>query len=156
MICSDIHRNMDNYKQAITLAGRIDRIIIAGDLVEAPEHFRREAGMLPVVMVQGNCDRYLDEQLPFDVDFTVEGLRFFVTHGHRYGEPDRWRLFREARRREAQIVVYGHTHMQTAYDYKGIRFINPGTLKKDPSRHSGGGFAVLTVDRGKILSLDFF
>lgn len=58
----------------------------------------------------GNNDFF--SRLPREEEFNLEGHHIFITHGHAYyvsmGEAH---LQEEARRRGADIVMYGHTHV---------------------------------------------
>ena len=65
------------------------------------------------VRVTGNCD-YDMEYPEFEV-FEVEGITFFVTHGHhQYVNAGREYLANMAKEKGASIALYGHTHKLNA------------------------------------------
>lgn len=65
-----------------------------------------------IVAVRGNCDSEVDQMLlrfPIQSTYTyvvVDGLRFFITHGHVYNEKHM------PEGPACDVFVYGHTHMQ--------------------------------------------
>lgn len=84
--------------------------------------------------VKGNNDWNIEA--PTVGTVTLEGRRFFYTHGHlfgvKYGDGTLARMAAEAK---ADIVLCGHTH-QAEIDYRdGVYFLNPGSLRF----HGGGG-----------------
>jgi putative phosphoesterase len=60
------------------LAG-CDYILHGGDICrqEIVDRLRETA---PLYVVRGNNDRDWAEQIPYTLDFTLEGVRFFMTH----------------------------------------------------------------------------
>ncbi|MBR2528442.1 MAG: metallophosphoesterase [Blautia sp.] len=147
LICSDIHGCKENFRQALKEAGRIDRILIAGDIEGRQEAYEQMAGMIPILIVQGNCDVYQGGDLPETVSFTLEGKRFFMTHGHLYGagggNPSR--LLAKARRIKADIVIFGHSHRYVDEWQEGIHLLNPGALRGTPG-YNACSYLVLELD----------
>lgn len=78
--------------------------------------------------VAGNCDfDGRDEIL-----LTINGKKFFITHGHRYRvRYDLTSLYLKAREVEADFVIYGHNHYQVYEEDRGIIFINPGAYNQN-------------------------
>lgn len=84
---------------------------------------------LDISMVKGNLDYYEDgvEDLILEID----GNRFFLTHGHKYYvKYNFYKLFLKAKEYEVDYVFFGHTHKYEDFTEEGIRFINPGSIKK--------------------------
>ena len=135
LICSDIHRCKENFRQALLEAAPVDRILIAGELEGSKAEYEKIAGWIPMVAVAGNCDSYLGTDLPLTASFTVEGRHFFMTHGHHYGvgygRPSL--LLSEAKKQGADIVIFGHTHQRLNETWDGILCLNPGALRGNPS-----------------------
>ncbi|HKL94293.1 MAG TPA: YfcE family phosphodiesterase, partial [Clostridia bacterium] len=76
--------------------------------------------------VKGNCD-----YMPFDeeMEVEVENVKFFLTHGNRYGvSHDNLNLLYRAKEISADCVLYGHTHIASIEKEEGILFINPGSI----------------------------
>lgn len=94
--------------------------------------------------VCGNNDYTVE--LPESRIVELNGLRIFVTHGHRYllfGRVDM--LLSKAIYENCQLVLFGHTHCFYHEVIEGIHFVNPGSIahNRDGSMPS---YAVITVD----------
>lgn len=136
----------DTIAQALT-HGAIDVLVFLGDGLDDLDAVKpmlsANGAQTRLIAVCGNNDwrRAADRE----ARFTVEDARFFACHGHewnvKYGME---RLCFAAREREAQVALFGHTHMSMLeYEY-GIWFINPGAVC-DRNRH-GIAYAELLVE----------
>ena len=100
----------------------------------------------PVVSVRGNCD-YDGKDVQI---IEINGHVLFCTHGHLYGaDSGRALLARAAEAAGADIVLYGHTHIQEISFYSGRWFINPGS----PVRPRGGyqgTYCILTLEKERV------
>lgn len=97
-------------------------------------------------MVRGNCDWGGGaDQLLIDVD----GVRFFLTHGHSYGvKTGLQALVQESIQKGAQVVCYGHTHIAHWELVKeGLWAMNPGTIGGVRARK---GYGLLYVHEGQV------
>jgi putative phosphoesterase len=101
-----------------------------------------------IFSVVGNMDLYEkfnDENVYFS---NVDNLTFYQTHGHLtradYGLDT---MYEKAIENNAQVVLYGHTHVVDATEYKNIIFINPGSIAypKGENAALGGTYAILEV-----------
>ena len=126
LIVSDTHKSSRNLEQVIEREQPVDMLIHLGD-VEGAEDYIKALVDCPVHMVGGNNDFFSD--LPREEEFLVEGRRIFITHGHYYyvsmGED---KLKEAARKRGADIVMYGHTHRPSYLDEDGLIILNPGSI----------------------------
>lgn len=76
--------------------------------------------------VKGNCD--FDDQFPEEVRTTVKGKTVLMVHGHLHNvKQNLLSLFYEGKEQEAQIVLFGHSHLFGAEMRDGILFVNPGS-----------------------------
>ncbi len=92
------------------------------------------------LFVKGNCD--IDSSYPEQRSLELEGLRFFLTHGHReFVKSGLAGLLRQAS--YADVILFGHTHRQTAVWENGSWLFNPGTLKI-------GQYLVLLLHAGQL------
>ncbi len=64
LVCSDIHTYADNIRLAIRKTGRVDAVLIAGDLETEEEAVHAAVGSIPCHMVRGNNDYYLNTDYP--------------------------------------------------------------------------------------------
>ena len=64
LVCADVHTYTDNIRLAVEKAGRVDAILIAGDLEAEAEEVFSAAGKTPCWIVAGNNDYYLNSDYP--------------------------------------------------------------------------------------------
>ena len=127
LIVSDTHGREQNLAEALEQTGPIDQLIHLGDVEGGAEHIRELAGDAPAAIIAGNNDFFCD--LPNERIFTLGGHRIFMTHGHGYFvHSGTLYLKREARRKGADIVMFGHTHKPYMVEEKGLLVLNPGSL----------------------------
>jgi putative phosphoesterase len=125
------------------LAG-VDLILHAGDVC-GDDILDELALIAPVRAVYGNNDAPWDPSLVAAIDETFEGLRVHVSHGHEVGKVTPANL---AAAYDADVVVYGHTHIQKISRIDGRLIVNPGAA--GPRRFNlQPSVAVLTIRDGK-------
>ena len=126
LIVSDTHGRHGNFDRALEEVGKIDALIHLGD-VEGGEEYIKAMVDCPVYMVAGNNDFFLD--LPSEELFLLSGRRVLITHGHQYlvsMGPER--LKEEARARQVDVVMFGHTHQPYLEMDWDVTVLNPGSL----------------------------
>jgi predicted phosphodiesterase len=123
-----------------------------------------------VVAVHGNDDSAASQrELPYELLLSVGGLRLLLTHAH-YPEradelaarqDDRWapKLERRAamgRRAEAQLVVFGHTHVPMVVPWDDTLLVNPGALASGNhfTRQTLRSVALLLVTRDGAVAVE--
>lgn len=80
----------------------------------------------PICQVCGNCDPH--PKNPKTYTATYAGYRFFMTHGHLYQvKYSLLRLSFAAQEAQANVVLFGHTHVPYCSCERGIWFLNPGS-----------------------------
>lgn len=103
----------------------MDLIIHLGDNVEDVKEIEKFYHG-NIINVRGNCDFSVD--VPPERIEIIEGKKFLITHGHRYDvKYDLSRLRYRALEEEADIVLFGHTHVSEIAYEDGIYFVNPGS-----------------------------
>ncbi len=109
--------------------------------------------------VAGNCDIGLGAALGLRhaEEITLEGKKIFFCHGHTYGvKGGLGNLISAARAREADIVLFGHTHIPLERyvpedeDGRALYLVNPGSLG-GRSESGERSYAVITVKDGQVL-----
>ncbi|MBI1971718.1 MAG: YfcE family phosphodiesterase [Candidatus Aenigmarchaeota archaeon] len=105
-----------------------DFIVCTGDLTgEEVVEFVKKLGK-PHKIVRGNMD-HLD--LPKMEGVDIEGKRIVITHSDEVSpRGDKDQLSAIAKRYGADILIYGHTHEQDAWQRNGITFVNPGSATR--------------------------
>lgn len=145
LIVSDSHGQNRNLQEVIRKVSPIDMLIHCGD-VEGSENQIREWANCPTYMVAGNNDYFCD--LSREVEFTVQGYKVFVTHGHYYyvsfGVE---RLLEEAKSRGAKVAIYGHTHRPFLEEIDGVTILNPGSISYPRQEGRKPSYAIMDIDR---------
>ena len=127
LIVSNTHGREQNLAEALEQTGPIDQLIHLGDVEGGAEHIRELAGDAPAAIIAGNNDFFCD--LPNERIFTLGGHRIFMTHGHGYFvHSGTLYLKREARKKGADIVMFGHTHKPYMEEDNELLVLNPGSL----------------------------
>jgi putative phosphoesterase len=125
-----------------------DLILHAGDVCTASV-LDELAGYAPVRVVLGNNDApdVANWGAPASLEFDLDGLRVAMLHdsGQAAGRT------RRLRRRfpDAELVVFGHSHIPLDQSGDGLRIFNPGS-PTDRRRQPSGTLGVLTVADGRL------
>ena len=81
--------------------------------------------------------------LPVDCTLSVGGLAFYCAHGHNAQvKSGTSQLFKIAKKHNADIVLYGHTHIPVNSIENGVHLFNPGSVKS-------GVYGLIDVDDNK-------
>lgn len=143
-VVGDIHGNYDGLKKTFEVAGPVDRWWFTGDGYREITRLEAECG-ITVTGVAGNCDfftEYPEEQL-----LQLGDHRILLTHGHLHGvKQGLTRLALAGQSRNADMVVFGHTHMPLDELWKNVWLFNPGSLSVDRSV-GGPGYGVIELNR---------
>ena len=157
-LISDTHisKRGELWPQVFDVFSGVDAILHAGD-VYSPALLDELEELAPVRVARGNgdlgqTDARLEERCVMDFDgVTVAMLHDFPTPEHR---PVKFVLDR-ARQRfpdlSPDVVVYGHTHIESIDDVSGLLCVNPGspTLPHNKSLRLGTiGF--LNIEQGVV------
>lgn len=142
-VISDTHRCISSIEQLGGKLKGLDVLIHLGDNVDdisiIEKYYKGK-----IINVKGNCD--FSTNTPNDRLEEICGKKVFLTHGHRYGVKENlFNLRYKAIETEADIVLYGHTHIGKIDFEEGIWYINPGSasLPKDGAR----SFAIISINQ---------
>ena len=129
------------------LAG-VDHILHAGDLVTAGV-LDRLSQIAPTTAVAGNMDPpELATRLKAREILSLGGRTIGLQHGHQrqelqsvyigrsYDAPE-FELFYQAMIAQlpgAEVIVFGHFHEPTVREYRGVLFVNPGSIAPPHAR----------------------
>ena len=152
LIVSDTHGREQNLAEALEQTGPIDQLIHLGAVEGGAEHIRELAGDAPAAIIAGNNDFFCD--LPNERIFTIGGHRIFMTHGHGYFvHSGTLYLKREARKKGADIVMFGHTHKPYMEEDNELLVLNPGSLSLPRQEGHRPTYIVMEIaDDGQISS----
>ncbi|ACL40032.1 phosphodiesterase, MJ0936 family [Pseudarthrobacter chlorophenolicus A6] len=128
---------------------RADVVFHAGDWVDAPllDEFEQRARQL--VGVYGNNDGPdLRARLPETATVTLEGVRFAMVH--ETGQAKGRELRCEARYPDADVLVFGHSHIPwDTTSPRGLRLLNPGS-PTDRRRQPSCTYMTAVVGGGRL------
>lgn len=126
LIVSDTHGKNHCLIDTINRVGSIDLLIHLGDF-ENGEDYIRTMAPCPVEFVSGNNDFF--NGLPKDKLIQIGKYRVLMTHGHRYGVNFSTAVIIEAaKKQQADIVMFGHTHVPLIDMTGSVWAVNPGSL----------------------------
>lgn len=145
LVVSDTHGHEKNLMTVLNRVRPVDALIHCGD-VEGGEDYIRAAAECPVYMVRGNNDYFSD--LPREEEIVLGGYRIFVTHGHMYGVSMSTDMLKgEARSRNAQVAMFGHTHRPCLEIESDLTVLNPGSLSYPRQEGRKPSFLIMEIDR---------
>ena len=127
-----------------TVFAGVNLILHAGDVC-GDDILDELALIAPLGAVYGNNDARWDQGMVEELNLTLDGVTVHVSHGHEVGAVTPENL---AEAYDADVVVYGHTHVQKISYVDGRLIVNPGAagprrFKLDPS------VGLLTIENGK-------
>jgi uncharacterized protein len=140
---SDTHRYRHELLTAVKSAQPISAVLHAGDETSDTE-WLSERVRWPIYGVAGNWDnpteKYPAEKL---LDF---GLKILLIHGHRQRVKEGLgHLVSKAKDMQADLVVYGHSHVASSTLIDGVLLVNPGSLASPRGRRERT-FALIDID----------
>ena len=145
LIVSDTHRYNVNFIKIVEKAGPFDMVVHCGD-VEGSEFVICEAAGCPVEMVQGNNDFF--SNLPKEKEFMIGQYKVWLTHGHNYYiSMNNETIKQEARAREVDIVMCGHTHKPVVDIENGLTLVNPGSISYPRQENRKPSYVIMEIDR---------
>ncbi|MED0656019.1 metallophosphoesterase family protein [Anoxybacillus ayderensis] len=122
----------------------VDAIIHCGDSELTSDH----EALQHMLVVRGNCDH--ERRFPTDLVEEVNGVRFFITHGHLYNvKMTLMNLYYKAKEVGARIVCFGHSHIAGCEQIDDVLFINPGSIYL-PRLRREKTYAMLHIDETNI------
>ena len=152
LIVSDTHAKHGNLDYVLEQAGSIDLFIHLGD-VEGDEEYLDAVIECEKHIVRGNNDFF--SRLPREEEFDIGKYHVFITHGHYYYvSMDVDTIIEEARSRNADIVMFGHTHKPYFSQKDGLTVLNPGSLSYPRQDGRKPSYMVMEIDEEGKAHLD--
>ena len=145
LIFSDTHGYTDPCLSIINNTPRVDAVIHAGDYTRDAEDLSYIYPDLPIYYVKGNND--LLSRASSELLFVTEGIKIYVTHGHEQHvkyERTYVTLREKAKKKNADLVIFGHTHIPYTDYSDGMTIINPGSVRFSRT------YAIAEIDNGKL------
>ena len=152
LIVSDTHRRDETFLAVHEREKPYDVLIHAGDAEGSEDYFEALADC-ECHFVSGNNDFF--SELPYEDLFFLGPYRVFLTHGHHYHvSSSESVLAEEARQRDADICIYGHTHRPAAHYEGSLLILNPGSLGYPRQEGHLPSYLVLYIEKDGTLRTD--
>lgn len=127
LIASDSHRDLKFFYETV-VNEKPDMVLFTGDhsndAIETSYAFD-----IPFHIVKGNCD-YFDYETPEMIELSIEKIgKVVLVHGHNHDVKSNMnKIYRFGKEVNADLVIFGHTHISHISEYEGITFLNPGAM----------------------------
>lgn len=145
LVISDSHGNETGILKALESAGQVDAVIHLGDF---ERDVRCLSGKAKVYSVRGNCDMGSVQREERLVSFG--GRRILMVHGHRQRvKQGLLGLGFYAQEKQADAVLFGHTHIATQQYSAGVLLYNPGSLSGMIQT-----YGILKIDENGLISAE--
>lgn len=144
LIVSDTHGRHSAFDKALKEAGKIDALIHLGDTEGGEDYIEAVCGC-PAYVLAGNNDFFSDNLREMEVVFGTK--KAFMTHGHYYYVslgPER--IIEEGKMRNADIVMFGHTHKPFLEMIDGMIVLNPGSLSYPRQEGRKGSYIMMEIE----------
>ena len=134
---SDTHRNISNAIDIIN-DQKPDYVFHLGDLESDAEDLQSIFDRIRFVYVSGNCDWSSFSAAPGERFFEIGGVKILMCHGHSYNVKQGTEYYLSvARKKGADLALFGHTHKYADETLMGVRCLNP----------SNSGYFIITEEK---------
>ena len=148
----DSHGFIGYFKKALELHPDCEVVFFLGDGLADAEFLALSYRNMAWLMVRGNCDHSsvaLGAPVEKTSSITLMGKRIVFTHGDLYGvKYGEQGLLRLAESRDADIVLFGHTHIPfekyIPREEGGLYLFNPGSIEA-PCYDKGGSYGIIDI-----------
>ena len=128
LVISDSHGAVfDSHINEIRSNGSYEVLVHCGDKYKDAQKFADKLNINKIYQVPGNCDYDSKEEAFLFKE--IEGRNVLITHGHIHNV--KWNieaLKNYAKEKNANVVLYGHTHAVQNEIIDDILFFNPGSI----------------------------
>ncbi len=149
LVVSDIHGNSNLFNTIVKENDGVDGLFFLGDGIRDVCSVMQNYPDIPVYAVYGNCDVsfYHKNTQQRTCLKEIEGFRIFYTHGDLYSVKLGFsNICTAAHAQNADIVLFGHTHVPCNEVLSNLYLFNPGALERSPEEFSYG---VMNLTFGK-------
>lgn len=147
LIVSDSHGDTAALRKAVDLE-KPDQVFHLGDVNRDARRLSMSFPQLPIAAVMGNCDAWSGGDAPDQLVLNIEGIRFFLCHGHMQRvKMGNALLLREGQAAQADVVCFGHTHKAVCQTVSGVWLVNPGSIGGMGAQAT---YAVAVAEKGTV------
>lgn len=143
LVFSDSHGETKNMKQIIENMPGVTAVIHLGDLNRDIQFLEDNFFDFPIYGVQGNND--FSGLYPNEKMLTIGEKKIFITHGHYYlSHWDSAPLKHIPQAAEADLILFGHTHVAEKELFDGKILANPGSISRP--RMGNASYGVIEIE----------
>lgn len=150
LVFSDSHGRNDRMLRVIgRYKNEIEGVFFLGDIESGEDQFRASI-QGPTYIVRGNCD-YFSQAPEFQV-VKLHGHQIAMTHGHKQHVNMGVDVLKYwAMSKEADIVLFGHTHVPFREQTSALTVLNPGSISRPRQEDHIPTYAIIEfLDNGEI------
>jgi putative phosphoesterase len=148
LVLSDTHGHIERAEAVIRQNRKADLIIHLGDNIRDADDLSYIFPEIIMERVKGNCD-FVSPETPSEKLLEYMGVRIFITHGNTYSVKNGYsRLIHKSEQVDADLVLFGHTHVAETFAHGKAIFLNPGSLSEPRSGHKPS-YSTIELKEGK-------
>ncbi|KAB3529615.1 metallophosphoesterase [Alkaliphilus pronyensis] len=142
LVMGDTHSQFEATEAINKHMKDVDLILHTGDNYKDINHIEGLYN-IKIIGVKGNCDWYgKDEEIVL-----INDKKIFICHGHQYNvKTSLNNIFYKGKEINADVVIFGHTHVPYYIKEKDLIVLNPGSLSF-PRNGYPKSFAILEIDK---------
>ena len=157
LIVSDTHGRVDKLTRLFEMHKNVDALMFLGDGLADLNRAGAQEHSFTVFSVKGNCDAFSllsnSRRIEEEITFSFDGIKFFALHGHtRHVKSSLTNAIYAADEREADVLLFGHTHIPTLTYISGEEYnlsrpvyvFNPGSL-------ASNSYGLCEIRKGQVL-----
>lgn len=127
LVFSDSHSDVNSCISVIERIQGVDMILHAGDYLRDALILKKAYPDIPFHCVAGNCDVGASNK---EEIIEADGKTIFLTHGDLYGVKREYtRILYKTQEYDADIAVFGHTHIPYYEKINDVALFNPGSVR---------------------------
>ena len=155
LVLSDSHGYLNNLKKVLKLYDvKIKYIIHLGDYENDVAEIKPFFKQFEFINISGNCD--FETFSPSEKCFPLCGKNFFITHGHMYRvKANLSTLSYAAEEKNADICLFGHTHIPVLTTINDVLYLNPGSISI-PRAGKFPTYGILNISENNDVSAEIF
>jgi hypothetical protein len=142
-VVSDTHGNYKEFLRLIESQEKFDMLFHLGDYVDDAEKLKKILSV-PTIIVKGNGDYWSNYNE--DEVIEIEGKKILLTHGHKYNVRFNYtNLYYRGLELEADLVLFGHTHVPINIKENNLIIMNPGSPSLPRSHDRKRTFGIIEI-----------
>lgn len=142
IVLSDSHGRVGLIQDVIEKE-KFDKLIFLGDGLRDFAYIEDKR----IIKLAGNCDFFTYCEAK-EMRLELSGVKLLATHGHLYDvKRGLGGLVLEAKKKEINLVLFGHTHMSYCETIDGITFLNPGSI-------ANGRYAIIELSNARVVKIE--